>query len=690
MQSGLRLASVLLALLWLPGLAEAQRRVITHEDVWTLLRIGAPAISPDGRLAVFTVTEPSYDSAQTVSDLWIVPTDGSAPARRLTNTRGGEGGATFSPDGRTIAFAARREGDDVDQIYLQPVAGGEPRRLTTLSTGASGPRFRPDGGAVMFETTFMAGAGSVDEQKTLADAQRARKDTARTYDAFPVRFWNQWLEKKEPIIAWQAIDGTVPTIIRVAPLRGSFDGTGGEVLNAVWTPDGQSIVFEASANRDRGMYEPTETALHIVPSSGGTPRRLTPAGVSFSNPMMSPDGQSLYAIESRTPSEKQIYFVKRLARFAGPTWSDPTIITAGWDRVVSAVTFSPDGRQIYIQAEDNGTVKIFRTSPQGGTPEVVHASERGAVTDLRAGGSTLVGRFSASTDPGQIVRFDPSTKRYTPLTAFNAEKLAQLSLPSPEHFWFTAKNGKRIHSVVVPPPVVEAGKKYPVIVFPHGGPNAMSADTFSTRWNYHLLTSPGYYLIATNYTGSTGFGETFADDIERDVLRGPSLETLEAVEEAGKKYTQMDLARQCAAGASYGGYMMNWYNGTTNQFKCLVNHAGAVNNESQYGLNDGGIDRELRMGVPIWDTGKGQWFDQSPIRYAKNWKTPMLVTQGELDYRVPVSESMTTFKLLQRLQVPSRFVIFPDEGHWILKGPNSRTHMDEILAWLKKYLGSAQ
>jgi dipeptidyl aminopeptidase/acylaminoacyl peptidase len=217
----------------------------------------------------------------------------------------------------------------------------------------------------------------------------------------------------------------------------------------------------------------------------------------------------------------------------------------------------------------------------------------------------------------------------------------------------------------------------------------MSADQFSLRWNYHLLTSPGYYLLMTNYTGSTGFGEKFTDDIERDVLRGPAIEILEAIGEAAKKHPQIDLTRQAAIGASYGGYLMNWFNSTTTQFRCLVNHAGAVNNESQYGVNDGGLSRELRMGAPIWETGKGQWFDQSPIRYSTSWKTPMLITQGELDYRVPLSESMTTFKLLQRLKVPARFVLFPDEGHWILKGPNSKRHMEEVLAWLGKYLQEA-
>jgi dipeptidyl aminopeptidase/acylaminoacyl peptidase len=192
-------------------------------------------------------------------------------------------------------------------------------------------------------------------------------------------------------------------------------------------------------------------------------------------------------------------------------------------------------------------------------------------------------------------------------------------------------------------------------------------------------------VLEPDYTGSTGFGVRFAEDIEHDVLRGPAQEILEAIDEAGRRYPFIDLTQQAAVGASYGGYLMNWFNGHTNQFKCLVVHAGAVNNESQYGFNDGGLERELRMGGPIWE-GKGQWNDQSPIRYAGAFKTPTLVTQGELDYRVPVNESVTTFKLLQRLGVPSRLVVFPDEGHWILKGENSRLHMREVQAWLARYL----
>jgi dipeptidyl aminopeptidase/acylaminoacyl peptidase len=673
--------------LLLPTAAQAQKRVITHEDVWLMHRIGEPALSPDGKQAVFSVTEPSYDGAETVSDLWIVPTDGSSEPRRLTSSRGAESGAVFSPDGTSLAFTAKREGDDAEQVYLLPLDGGEARRLTSLPSGASSPQFRPDGRALLFQTMLAAGARSVDEHVQLAGREKERKDTARAYDTFPVRFWNFYLDGREPAILVQELDGAAPTVIAVSPLRGSFNPTGGgENLSPVWTPDGAGIVFQATANRDRAMSEETETGLYRVPASGGSPRRLTPSGASFTNPQFSADGGSLYAQESRSSTAKQIYFVTRLARMTGPDWTTISIVSAGWDRSVSGFTVSPDGRSVYVEAEDDGSVKIFRFPSEGGAPELVYSPASGGLSGLRAAAGVMVAKHASSTDPGQIVRLNPASKDVTPLTELNRDRLAELQLPPPEHFWFTAGNGKRIHSLLVPPPSIEPGKTYPIVVFPHGGPNAMSSDQYSLRWNYHLLTSPGYYLLMTNYTGSTGFGEEFTDDIERDVLRGPALEILEAIPEAAKKHPQIDLTRQAAIGASYGGYLMNWFNGSTDQFRCLVNHAGAVNNESQYGVNDGGLSRELRMGAPIWETGKGQWFDQSPIRYSRQWTTPTLITQGELDYRVPLGESMTTFKLLQRLKVPTRLILFPDEGHWILKGPNSRRHMGEVLAWLGKYL----
>jgi dipeptidyl aminopeptidase/acylaminoacyl peptidase len=379
-----------------------------------------------------------------------------------------------------------------------------------------------------------------------------------------------------------------------------------------------------------------------------------------------------------------LYSLSRLARISWPESGRGSLMTAGWDRSVSGFTFSLDGRTIYLEAEDDGFDQIFHIPAAGGTPQRLFEVKRGGYTAAKAARDGLVAMYQTSGQPPELARISAAGSRGA-LTSFNADRVAHLDTPEPVHFWFTAKNGKRIHNVMFLPPKFDASRKYPLLIFPHGGPNSMSKDAFSTRWNNYYLASPGYVVLQTNYTGSTGFGEKFADDIEKDVLRGPAQEILEGIEEAIRRYPYIDASRQAAAGASYGGYLMNWFNGHTTQFKCLVNHAGAINNESQYGVNDGGIDRELRMGGPIWEKG-GQWMDQSPIRYSGKFRTPTLVTQGELDYRVPVNESLTTFKLLQRLKVPSRLVVFPDEGHWILKGENSRAHMQEVLGWLAKYL----
>jgi dipeptidyl aminopeptidase/acylaminoacyl peptidase len=449
-------------------------------------------------------------------------------------------------------------------------------------------------------------------------------------------------------------------------------------------PDGRSVVFTAIVNRSDMMHTSTETALFVVAAQGGEPRRLTEPGVSYSKARFAPNG-GLYGIQSRLPSGgANLYSLSRLARISWPESGRSSLLTAGWDRSVSGFTFSLDGRTIYLDAEDDGFDQLFHVPAAGGTPQRLFEVKRGGYAGAKAARDGLVAVYQTSAQPPELVRVSAAGPRGA-ITSFNADRVAQLDTPEPVHFWFTAKNGKRIHNVMFLPPKFDASRKYPLVVFPHGGPNSMSKDAFSTRWNNHYLASPGYVVLETNYTGSTGFGEKFADDIEKDVLRGPAQEILEGIEEAIRKYPYIDATRQAAVGASYGGYLMNWFNGHTTQFKCLVNHAGAINNESQYGVNDGGIDRELRMGGPIWEKG-GQWLDQSPIRYSGKFRTPTLVTQGELDYRVPVNESLTTFKVLQRLKVPSRLVVFPDEGHWILKGENSRAHMQEVLGWLAKYL----
>jgi dipeptidyl aminopeptidase/acylaminoacyl peptidase len=667
-------------LLLATAILPAQKRPVTHEDIFTLKRTGEAAPSPDGKWVVFNVTEPDYDATKTISDLWIVPVDGSTPARRLTASKGSEGGVAWSPDSTRIAFTAKREGDEVAQVYVLPILGGEAQRLTSLATAVANPKWRPDGLGLLFESTVKG------------PRKNPGKSTARVYDAMPVRYWNAWLDDSRPhLYVWEfgwtsPIDLLEKSKLAASPgFNGIRSGLSSDTsLQATWAPDGREIVFAAAVNTNEMMQAETETQLFRVGRQGGEPSRLTTAGFSYTKPRFSPDGKSLYALQDRTPSAAHPYSLTRLTRMGWPDGSAQSVLTARFDRGVSSFAVSADSATIVFDSEDEGFTKLFQMPANGGTPVKLFEVTEGGYGSPQFAGAKIVATYSSSTQPAEIARIE--SKGHTLLTNFNAAKLAQLDMPKPEHFWFTAKNGKRIHSVLVPPPSLDKAKKYPILVFPHGGPNSMSGDSFTTRWNYHLLTSPGYAMLMTNYTGSTGFGEKFADDIERDVLRGPAREILEAVDAAVAKYPWLNSEKQCAIGASYGGYLMNWFNGHTRQFKCMVNHAGAVNNESQYGANDGGLSRELRMGAKVWESGKGQWMDQSPFRYAAEWKTPTLITQGELDYRVPVGESLMTFKLLQRQGIPARLMVFPDEGHWILKGENNRHHMMEVLGWLKQYL----
>jgi dipeptidyl aminopeptidase/acylaminoacyl peptidase len=683
-----------LFLLLIPSVA-AEKRAITHEDVWTMKRVSGPAVSPDGKWAVVSVTEPAYDDSKTASDLWIVPVEGGAPPRRLTNTKGSEGGYVFSPDSTRIAFTARREGDEANQVYVLPLQGGEAAPVTNISTGASDPKWRPDGKAILFQSRVYPGAMDDEANKKSAAEHKSRKYNARAFDTFPFRHWDRWLDDLRPHVFVQDLtDGSKARDLlagtKMAAKRG-FDGTrglGDAELEAIWSPDGGSIVFTATLDADTTAYAPGSTQLFRVAAMGGEPAAITSGPDSYSKPVFRPDGKALYMQHSRR-GDTDLYSLTRLAKIDWPSATAPKLISDGWDRSLSAVAFTPDSRQVYMIAEESGHDKLYTMAADGGPVRLAFDMKEGMYSGLaipeRASSPLLVALWGSMVHPEDAVVIDPQSGKHRFLTEFNKDRIGQLDWQPPRHFWFTAKNGKRIHSLLVVPPAFDPSKKYPLLLFPHGGPHNMTKDQFFVRWNYHLLTSPGYVVLMTNYTGSTGFGEEFAAAINKDVLRGPGAEIEQAADEAIAAFPFIDSSRQAAAGGSYGGYLMNWFEGNSKRFKCLVNHAGLTDNASMWGATDAAYFWERRYGGPVWEL-KGQWREQSPSAYAANFKTPMLITHGERDFRVPINQAFEIYKLLQRQQVPCRLVIFPDASHWVLKGEDARYHMSEVLGWLKKYL----
>jgi dipeptidyl aminopeptidase/acylaminoacyl peptidase len=688
---------LLLPLIALTLTAAPLKHSITHEDVWLMKHTGSLTVSPNGQWAVVSVSEPSYDPAKAVSDLWIVPTDGSAPPRRLTSTKAAESGAVFSPDSTRLAFSTHREGDEVDQIYVLPLNGGEALRMTSISTGASQPKWRPDGKAILFESRVYPGAMDDEANKKIAAERKARKYNARVYSGFPFRFWDRWLDDLNPHVFVQVLqEGAASKDLmagsKLAALPG-FDGVrsfGDAELEAEWTPDGASVVFTAIADKDVSAYGPITSHIYRVPATGGEPVALTSGPESYTKPTFRPDGKALYTLQTKRGDE-DLYTLSRLAKIDWPPSgaAKPKLIADGWDRSISSFTLTPDSSRIYVIAEDQGHDKIFVLSAGGGPVHPAFDVTEGVYSGLniseRAGSPRLIALWGSMVHPEDVVLVDPQNGSRRFLTEFNKDRIEQIDWQPPKEFWFTAKNGKRVQSMLVLPPAFDPSKKYPLVVFPHGGPHNMTKDQFFVRWNYHLLTSPGYVLLMTNYTGSTGYGEEFSTAIDKDVLRGPAAEIEEAADEATRQFPFIDATRQAGVGASYGGYLMNWFEGNTKRFKCLVNHAGLTDNASMWGSTDGAYYWEKRYGGPVWEL-KGQWREQSPAAYAANFRTPMLITHGERDFRVPISQAFEMYKLLQRQRVPARLVIFPDHGHWILKGEDARYHMKEVLDWLNKYL----
>ena len=692
----LRAAAVAAALCVAAGASAQGKEPLTHEALFLMKRVGSPAVSPDGKWVAFSVSEPSYDEKKEVSDLWIVPADGSAAPRRLTSSKSGESAPSWSPDSRRIAFAAKREDDEVAQVYvIDVVGGGEARRITSSPLAARSPVWSPDGRSIAFQGSAYPGAADPEANRKIAAERKDAKSKVRIYESFPIRRWDKWLDDTQTHLFVVAADGEGAAARDVLAGTGlvampGFGGPGGEGssedLDHEWAPDSRSLVFAATTNRNASAYEPVTTHLYEVPVAGGEPRALTTGNASHGGPSFSPDGRSLCFHQDQEWGK--IYALGRIACAAWPWTGAITPVTASFDRSVSEFAFAPDGRTLYLTAEDAGFVKVFSVPARGGEVSPLMDS-RGVYAAIRvpegARAPFLVASWGTATNPSEIVRIDPAAKKHTLLTRFNVDKATALDWAPLQEFWFENAKGRRLHNFIALPPGFDASKKYPLLVLMHGGHANMWRDSITLRWNYHLLASPGYVVLMTDYRGSTGYGEQLTLDILGDPLRGPADDINQGADEAIKRYPFIDGTRQAAAGASYGGHLANWLEGTTDRYKCLISHAGLSSLQAQWATSDSIHHRELMMGGPFWEKGAA-WTDQSPIAHARNFKTPMLLSVGENDFRVPMNNTLEMYAVLQRMRVPVRLLLWPDENHWILKGENSRVFYREVHDWLARWL----
>ena len=666
----------------------ADLRPITHEDVWLAKRLSAPQVSPDGKWIVFLVSQPAYDDKDKSADLWIVPASGGAAARRLTETPGAEADAAWSDDSTRIVFVAKRTGDEAAQVYALDLAqGGEAHRLTSAAQGARSPVLSPDGRQLAYVSDVP------DDPKAAG-----HKYQARAYDSFPIRNWDHWRKAERPHLFVQALDaagapqGAARDLLagtQLVQARG-YAGrrtNGDDELDAVWSRDGRDLVFVATTNEDRAAYDFVSRHLYRVAAAGGEPAQLTSGADSYGRPLFSADGRRLFARYERRTGK--VYNIDNVVALGWPQAGAPLALTAPLDRPVDSFAVSPDGRTLWFLAEDQGRTKLFSTPTDKAAPRLAYPLEAGSYSGLSlaagAKAPVLAATGESAVHPPEVARLDPRARRHVQLTAFNDARAAGIDWQPLREFWTTNRRGEQVHSFLALPPGFDAQKKYPLLVLMHGGPHSMWADSFGIRWNPHLLAAPGFVVVMTDYKGSTGYGEAFAQSIQGDPLRGPADDINDAADEAIKRFGFIDGNRQCAGGASYGGHLANWMQASTTRYRCLVSHAGLLDLRSQWGTSDVIYHREVNVGSPPWSDAP-LWKDQSPFTYAGQFKTPVLLTIGEKDFRVPINNTLEYWSVLQRQQVPSRLLVFPDANHWILGGEDSRYFYGEVQAWLSKYL----
>lgn len=681
-----RLLPFAAALLVAAPAAAQQRRALGVSDFLTLDRPGEPAISPDGMWVAWSVTTTDLAANRRKTDLWLLSRAGMGqPVRVSTDSLGGRS-ARWSPDSRQLAYIASRGG--APQVWIYTVAARTRRQLTRLSTGADGVLWSPTGSMVAFVSeVYPECADDACNQRRAAEDEH-RPSRARVLDGLLYRHWNAWEDGLRSHLFVQNVDGRTPPRDLLAGK--DFDTPvppfGGSEQYS-WAPDERSLAFTTKLpTRDQAWT--TNLDIYSVPATGGEPTLLT-AGMNGAetNPVYSADGRYLAFLSQERANFEADRSRLMVREVAGGTVRE---VTRGWDNNILEFGFIGTTYDLFAVTEKRQRHEILHIVFQTGEVHEVLTDHNpsGLSIAATADGQTLVFVSDAMDTPPQVYAWLVSHQRPMPplaLTRLNAERLATVAMNPAREFGWTGAAGDSVFGMIVTPPNFDSTRRYPLVVLIHGGPQGAWLNQFHGRWNAQLFAAPGYVVALLNPRGSTGFGQRFVNEISRD-WGGKVYEDIMKGVDVLARLPYVDSTRMAAAGGSYGGYMMNWMNGHTNRFRALVSHAGVFNLEAMYGATEELWFTDWDFGGPYWQN-RGDYERWSPHRFAQNFRTPTLVIHGALDYRVPEAEGMQMFTALQRQNVPSRLLYFPDEGHWIGRPQNQLVWWNTVQEWLARYLG---
>jgi len=653
----------------------AQAEPLTPNAIWAMTRLGDPALSPDGKSAVFAATTYDVPADKANGDLWLQPVAGG-PARRLTTDPARESEPTFSPDGKTLAFVAKRDSDAAAQIYLLPVDGGEATRLTEVPTGVSKIQWMPDGKGVAFVSAIWADLADWDAQAKRLKERETSKVSAKVWTKSPVTDWDVYTNDRQFHVFIAPTDGSaVRAVTRSSGIAAHVRVQGGDPFDIA--PDGKQ--FAVVANSDQTGVRANQD-IYLVPAEGGAAKNLTPGNpASDFDPLFSPDGKRLAFLQQRT-----FGFYADTARLMMVDRASGQIqgLTETFDRSVSGLVWREDSSGLYGDIGDAAVHRVYRFDLRGGAPKAITGAEDfgGLAVAGKGGAETLIGLRQSFDYPAELVRIDPRNGAVSKLSTFNDKILAGAERGKVESVVYKGAQGADIQMWVVYPPGFDPNKKYPLMLLLHGGPHNAITNAWTYRWNAHVFAGWGYVVAWHNFHGSSSFGRKFTDSITANWMDLPYEDTIKAADWFLAK-PWIDKERTVAAGASYGGYLATVLLGKPHPFNALVAHAAVYNNYTQL-ASDGWANQSR---YPEYWEDRAAFEKTSPHLYAADFKTPTLVIHGAQDMRVTLNNGVELFQTLQKKGVPSKFVLYPDENHWVLKPQNSIHWYGEVRAWVEKY-----
>lgn len=662
------------------GLATAPaqtRKALTFDDFIKIKRVTDPQLAPDGKNLALVITTMSLEANRGNSDIYLVPATGGKPVPFVFSPAA-DFFPRWSPDGKQLAFISSRSGSP--QVWIIPVGGGEPKKITDFPGGVGSFSWSKSGNFLLITSSVFPECPDLEANRKKFEAQETSKVKARIYDHLLFRHWNAWFDGTRSHLFLFPLDGGMP--VDLTP--GDYDtpplALGGE-LDFCLAPDEKEIAFVRNIDPELKLGLGTNNDVFLTTPDGKNMEKLTTSRANDIDPKYSPDGRYLAYRAMARPGFEADKLDLILYDRQNKTFSN---LTEKLDYSLSEFLWAPDGKAIYFLCEEKARTALFKVTLPGGKVEKILEGHYLSALRISPDGRTVYALKQAINQPNDLYALDLATRKLRKLTEVNAGLLAGLEMNAAEDFWFESE-GDRVHGLLLKPPFFDPNKKYPLVMLIHGGPQGAWQDNFHYRWNAQMFAAPGYVVAMVNFHGSTGYGQAFTDSISGDWGGKPYRDLIKAVGYLHGTYPFIDKDKLGAAGASYGGYMIDWIAGQTDIFDCLISHSGVFDLRSEYGATE-------ELWFPEWEYRGTPWTNPemyqkfSPSYYVQNFKTPTLVIHSANDFRVPLEQGLQFFTSLQRMGVPSRLLYFPDEDHFIQKPLNARLWWQTVLDWLATYL----